>query len=106
MLVKEDNRKSQYWRLASVQCLFPGKDQKCRVAELSIGLTTFLCPIWRLVPLAVATDQPASVQPEVVAESDSMPVQPAVDMPVEPVLSAPHRWTRTREVCSPNSRNM
>jgi len=68
VIVADDSKRKQHWRLARVIKLFPGRDGRARVAELRVkagtdSRATMLRPIRRLVPLEVV-DRSAAVTAE------------------------------------------
>ena len=100
MFVMDGGRK-QFWRMARVVQLLPGRDGQHRVAMIDTGGATTLRPIKKLVPMEVvskpddedgSTDNPpAPTQQQVVPEVQTSPVT---------------RRTRTRVVHAPSRLNL
>ena len=96
-----DGGRKQFWRMARVVQLLPGRDGKHRVAMIDTGGATTLRPIKKLVPMEVvsksddedgSTDNPpAPTQQQVVPEVQTSPVT---------------RRTRTRVVHAPSRLNL
>ncbi|XP_075213757.1 uncharacterized protein LOC142319964 [Lycorma delicatula] len=49
VLVKEDNLPPQFWKMAVIDSVFPGKDGLVRVVQLKVGSTFFKRPITKLL---------------------------------------------------------
>lgn len=107
LVVSEQKR--QFWRMAVIVKLFPGRDGKIRVARVRVGKNEFLRPIQRLVPLEVTAVEPLSVPEsstlDVAPQSENTTEQEEGNLPVMPspssdtqVLSPPGQHTRTRLV--------
>ena len=53
VLLVDEKKKRQDWKLARIIKLFPGKDGRVRVVRLALGGQEFLRSVQRLVPLEV-----------------------------------------------------
>ena len=96
-----DGGRKQFWRMARVVQLLPGRDGKHRVAMIDTGSATTLRPIKKLVPMEVVS------KPEVEDGSTDNPPAPTQQQVFPEVQTSPvTRRTRTRVVHAPSRLNL
>ena len=111
VLLVDDTRKRQSWRLARVEEVFPGKDGAVRVVRVKVGQASLLRPVQRLVPLEVTPSQEptnAAAQDVSGEQPESAPEMPEtrVTCPQEQPLPAVRTTRRGRAVHPPARLNL
>ena len=76
VLLVDESRKRQFWRLARVTEVYPGKDGVVRVVRVKVGQTSLLRPVQHLVPLEVSP-----TAGEVASSDDETSTDEAVEIP-------------------------